>query len=223
MLDQADDSIEILRQIFSDHGIDLTVRDDWLVSTTQPYPPITVEIGSERLQDDQVVIQLDVLVALSAERMLVESFAGWGPTRSDAVARALHNFAVNSLHVLLGAFYVDAEEEQITVEEWRIGNASWTAYIGNFGTQSSAGQPPIPEALFPAIEGELKALRLTDETHWFRHYYANMGNGEVVSEALLDNELRKETSEALARLPWPTPDFFFSVRLFLVLRHHPTQ
>jgi len=44
----------------------------------------------------------------------------------------MQNFCVNSLHVLLAAFWQLNDSEQVTTEEWKISGKSYTAYYKGF-------------------------------------------------------------------------------------------
>src|SRR5262249_59846233 len=84
-------------------------------------------------------VQLDVRLEIAPGRTIIESFAGVGETREKAVADALHNFTVNSFHVLLAAFF-RSDDRQVSREEWVVGGRTSRVTIGNVGIR---GRPPV--------------------------------------------------------------------------------
>jgi len=208
---------DLLADLLEAHDLPAEVDRGWIF-TAEDTPPLSAEFFNQRQQESVYALQLDVRAGLADGRMLVESFAGWGPSLPDAATRAFANFAVNSLHVLLGAFF-RKPDDQILVEEWEIAGARWKAFIGNLGINARCGeQRSLPDSLFPTIERLIRSSRLDQDMHWFRFFYCNVGTGEVVTEALFDNESWQSGEEALRSLPWERADSYYSVREFLVLR-----
>ena len=54
--------------------------------------------------------------------------------------------------------------------------------------------------------------------NWFRTYFAHLPNGELVFEALHNNEDWKEGDNALKSINWKKSNTFYSVRNFIVAR-----
>lgn len=210
------DANTFLAELLASHDLPVQLEGGWAL-VSEYAPPLSAEFVNRRRQGSTELLQLDVRAALPDGRALVESFAGWGPSFPDAAARAYANFAVNSLHVLLGAFF-RPPDDQVRVEEWEIGGSRWKAFLGDFGIQAKAGELQPPDGLFPAIEQAIRQLPLDGDTHWFRFFYCNVGTGEVVSEALFDNEPWEAAAEAVRSLPWEKTEAYYSVREFLVLR-----
>ena len=131
---------------------------------------------------------------------------------------ALHNFTINSFHVLLAALWGKNDPEQVTTESWDVQGKWYTAYIGNFGCRSSEGVTPhIPHELFPEIEHAIKGESLTQDTHWFRFFFCNVA-GTYTHEALRDNEDWEAGFRCLESAAWLESKAYYSVRLFIVLR-----
>lgn len=131
--------------------------------------------------------RLDVDVLLEDERQLQEAFAGIG-SGEDGLQDALRNFASNSFHVLLSALWGQAEEDQVMVETWEIGERRFEVHIGNLGLRGAEGKaPPLPAGLFPSIERAIRTEPLDARLHWFRHFFCAFGNQRTV-EALFDNQ-----------------------------------
>lgn len=210
------DANSFLAELLTSHDLQPRPEAGWLV--VSPYaPPLSAEFVNRRQQGPTELLQLDIRAALPDGRFLVESFAGWGPSFPDAAARAYANFAVNSLHVLLGAFF-RPPDDQVTVEEWEIAGQRWKAFIGSFGIQSATPVAQPPEGLPPAVQQAIRQQSLSGNLHWFRFFYANTGAGEPVSEALFDNEPWEAGAAAVRSLPWESSPNYYSVRQFLVLR-----
>lgn len=161
--------------------------------------------------------RLDVDVLLEDERQLQEAFAGIG-SGEDGLQDALRNFASNSFHVLLSALWGQAEEDQVMVETWEIGERRFEVHIGNLGLRGAEGKaPPLPAGLFPSIERAIRAEPLDARLHWFRHFFCAFGNQRTV-EALFDNQPWEAGMQNLAALDWQDSQGYYSVRNFLMLK-----
>lgn len=202
---------EALSQLFDGHGIAHVVEGDWIAPNG--------ELPAMRAvwHPGDTTGRLDVHVVLPDKTIVEENFAGIGEGE-DGLNDGLANFTRNSFHVLLSALWGQADEEQVTVETWSIGDREYTAHIGNFGTRGSAGmQPPIPDGLFARLEAAIRAEPLAGHTHWFRFFFCNL-NGAFTVEALRDSEPWDVGEQALASAGWAAQDGYYSVRLFLMLR-----
>ncbi len=145
------------------------------------------------------------------------------PSPASAAARdglqdALRNFASNSFHVLLSALWGQAEEDQVMVETWEIGERRFEVHIGNLGLRGAEGKaPPLPAGLFPSIERAIRTEPLDARLHWFRHFFCAFGNQRTV-EALFDNQPWEAGMQNLAALDWQDSQGYYSVRNFLMLK-----
>jgi hypothetical protein len=175
-------------------------------------------IVREMSQGFGLSVQLDVQLEIAPGRTIVESFAGLGETRDKAGADALHNFTVNSFHVLLAAFF-HPDDQQVAREEWVAGSRRSRVTIGNVGVR---GTPPVQGeqlvAWFKRFEEKLKERPLEQGTHWVRLYYGQMQDRAVACEVLLDNQVWEELQSEMAAFDWPRGDAFYSVRVFLVMQ-----
>lgn len=161
--------------------------------------------------------RLDIQVLLEGGTLIEECFAGIGPN-DKAFGDALHNLMVNSLHVLLAALWDANDPQQVTTEQWTIGDKVFVARIGNFGTRAANGATPdVPQALFPALERAIRSEALTGGTHWVRVFFANL-DGCPTFEALLDNEPWENGLTCLKSTPWLAKDGYYSVRNFILLQ-----
>ena len=202
---------EAMLELMSAHGLDCELHDEWVV----PNGVLPAIRATWFPQENNGLLSVDAL--LGDNRLINECFAGLG-SGEDAVADAINNFVVNSLHVLLAALWDKKEDEQVTVEEWKIGNESYSAFIGGFGTRgSNENEIQIPDNLFEVIEGVVKSERPSEAISWFRFYFGNV-SGEQTFEALNNNEIWDEGLKALESVAWPQSDGFYSVRNFMILK-----
>jgi len=211
-----------LEPLLGGHGLETSRYKDWILVGGE-LPGISASCAAPVCKESGCSARLDVEVLVTPGRLLIESFGGSGTDGEGAIRNAFDNFCRSSLHVFLTAFWNRPDDDQVTVESWRTGGGSWRAVVGNFVRRSSGGESiPEPDGAFEAIEGALKSMRLEGDLHWVRTFYCNLGTGEIVIEALLDNETWEEGEAALRTLEWPTSERFYSVRnFFLIQRELP--
>ncbi len=199
-----------LKRLMEAHGLACATRDDWVLPNGQlPAMRALWHPGksSGRL-DIQVLVEKDVLIE--------ECFAGIG-SGEEGFHDALRNFMLNSLHVLLAAFWGKDDPDQVITETWQIAGNSFRAFIGNFGTRASAGyHAHVPHQLFPEIQSAITKQQLGPGLHWIRTFFCSI-RGEQTFEALLDNEEWLPGVECLKAIPWEETGGYYSVRNFLVL------
>ena len=165
---------EHLLELFQTHGIEAVLRDGWIA-----FPNHTMRANASIVRESEqhggMSVRLDVRLEIALGRIIVESFAGLGETRDEAVADALHNFTANSFHVFLAAFF-RPNDPQVTQEEWVIGGRTSRVTIGNMGIRGKlpAHSEHLP-GFFKRLEDKLKASPLRPGTHWVRLYYGQMG------------------------------------------------
>lgn len=200
-----------IEALLNAHGVSGIIENDWVVPNSQ-LPALRA-----LWHPGQSSGRLDVQALVGEGVLIEECFGGLGEGEA-ALQDALANFSVNSLHVLLAALWERNDPEQVATEQWEVNGKRYTAYIGNFGTRSSAGaHAHIPHDLFPAIESSIKAERLTGEIHWFRLFFGNVANS-FTFEALRDNETWDGGLRCLENAGWKREASYYSVRLFVVLR-----
>jgi hypothetical protein len=202
---------DLLSKLFEEHGVSSIIENEWVVPNNE-LPAIRAlwypgessgRLDVQALVQDQVVIE--------------ECFAGIGQG-DRALNDAMVNFSVNSFHVLLASLWNRNDSEQVTTEQWNVGNKRYTAFIGNFGTRSSEGvRPHIPSELFSQIAKAIQHETLTERLHWFRFFVGN-SSGEKTIEALRDNQPWEAGIDTLENAAWPSCQGYYSVRLFVVLR-----
>lgn len=203
--------LDDLRRMVEAHGLECAVDKGWLLPLGG-LPALRVA-----WHPGEASGRLDVHVLVRPGVLIEECFAGLGPGE-QGLRDAWHNFARNSLHVLLAAFWGKLDDDQVAIERWQIGSQPYDAYIGNFGTRATAGvQPPIPQHLFQAIVLAIQTTPLEQDLHWFR-FFVGSASGQLTFEALRDNEEWPAGLGCLRGLSWPAAQGYYSVRLFMVLR-----
>jgi hypothetical protein len=213
------DVTEHLDFLLRSHGVATERHGPTLVIPGTSYRA-EAEVVTDRVHAQAHSIQLDVRLQLSPDRCLIESFGGFGDTRTEAVGDAFSHFARGSFHVLLRSFLVLAsDDEQVTVESWSIDGTPRTVVIGNVLLRGRApGEVRNPTEWFDVLETAIRSSPLSPEAHWIRFYYAQSGGQELATEALLDNETWDYLVESMRAFPWPVSEAFYSARLFLVVQ-----
>jgi Family of unknown function (DUF6348) len=197
-------------QVLRDHGLNCVIENEWIVPNGA-LPALRAFWHPLNGQG-----RLDVHVLVREGVLIEECFAGVGQDE-EGLRSAVVNFSINSLHVLLAAFWGNNDPEQVATETWSIGGRVFTAHIGNFGTRSTDGMTPhIPDELFPRLAAAVCKEDLKAEFHWFRIFVGNV-KGDCTYEALLDNEVWDAGLGALRSVSWQQPQGYYSVRLFAVL------
>lgn len=161
--------------------------------------------------------RLDIRVLIEKGLTIEEHFAGVGQG-VDGFKDAMQSFAVNSLPVLLAAFWHKPYPDQVVYDRWQVGQREFEVFVGDFGTRSSKGvHAAIPNELFASIRRTVEREALTGDTHWVRTFFCNLA-GQQTFEALLDNEVWAAGADCLRANPWQASEGYHSVRNFMVLR-----
>lgn len=200
-----------LKRLMEAHGLACATENDWVVPNGQ-LPAIRALWYPGESNG-----RLDIHVLVEEGVLIEECFAGIGSGQAG-FRDGLQNFMLNSLHVMLAAFWGKDDPDQVVTETWQIGGKSFSAYIGNFGTRASAGcHAHVPHQLFPAIQSTITKQSISPGLHWIRTFFCSI-KGEPTFEALLDNEEWLPGVECLRSIPWEETSGYYSVRNFLVLR-----
>ena len=200
-------------QLLEAHDVDVTSENDWIVPNGTLPAIRCVWHEAPKKQTGR----LDVHVLIEQNKMIEESFAGIG-AGVPGLKDGFQNFAINSLHVLLAAFWDVSDNEQVLTEVWKFGSEEYKAFIGNFGIRGTGGgHLGVPENAFSFIENALKKTALSENVHWVRTFFCNIGK-ERIFESLLDNKDWRAGEKALKKVNWPESDGYYSVRNFIVLR-----
>jgi len=202
---------EFLSGLFKQHGISVTAEKEWVVPNNE-LPAIRAVWHPGESSG-----RLDVQILIQEKLVIEECFAGIGKGEA-ALKDALANFTINSFHVLLASLWNQNDPGQVTTEHWNIGNFSYIAFIGNFGTRSSEGiTPHIPHDLFDHIAKAIQRESLAERLHWFRFFVADLKGTRTV-EALKDNHPWEAGVATLETANLQPSTGYYSIRLFLVLR-----
>src|SRR5262245_54740563 len=120
---------EFLLELFQAHGVEAVAQEEWITFPDRKWKAAASIVRTLEQQAGKTV-QLDIRLEIARGRTIVESFAGVGETREKAVTDALHNFTVNSFHVLLAAFF-DSDDPHASQKEWVVGGRTSRVTIGN--------------------------------------------------------------------------------------------
>lgn len=204
----------LLGKLLEAHDIPVNPYGDWFLNGNTLPAIRCMWFRSESQKSGQ----LDLQVAVKDGVILNESVAGIGPNE-DALQDAFYNLNASSLHVFLAAFWNRIDLEHVTVEQIKIDDLIYTAYIGNFGLRASNdNHPGVPEGAVQRILDALKSSDIQNEYHWASCFYCDVGDGKRVHSALLDNVIWREGSAAIKSLPWENIDDYYSVRHFVILK-----
>ena len=209
----ADEVRQHLKALMKAEGVELSDYKDWLV-TDQALPAIRGnwihQIGNQEIG------RLDIQVLSDRERVIEESFAGLGAD-GERYADALQNFQLGSLHVLLSALW-SRPHESVVIQEWQSPQGRWTAHVGEFVSRClGPDEVSFPPDLLHVIRNTLMRTELARDVHWLRTFYCKPGGGDTVVEVLLDNEDWAAGKTAVSQAIWPSSDYYYSLRNFIVL------
>jgi hypothetical protein len=209
--------LEMVRAMFETHGV-----------AAVPIPgsgyiaagglAIGAEVFNEGRTPTGWSCQMDVRVVVPDGRVLIESFAGTGASRSDMFRDAFESFTRSSFHVILRGLIRNERDDQVDVERWTIDDVQYDAFIGGV---TSRGTPPggrPPTAWFEPFEAAVRSAHLDGDLHWIRVYYAQMKHETMAVEVLLDNEPWETVAREVAAIAWPHVEQFYSARFFMILR-----
>ncbi len=170
-------------------------------------------------------VQVDYYVrhpALAAPRLL-ESFAGYGDTWSDAIKQTIQKFERGSLHVLIAGL-LDPSSCTDQVDWEPLGDAAG-AYELCLGGQLQVIGPAEPPLLGPFLDELKRALAASPpwpaeessgakKAHGLRVFVAHDGTQLMGYEVLVDSETWEAGQALLTQRDWRTGDESWGVRWF---------
>lgn len=218
---------EQLLEILGQYGLRFEKVEDYYFEKGV-FPGIAAQAFEMERFESFVVVQVDVHLLLPNNRF-VESFVGQGTTPEEAVFDALEQFQVNVLHTLIMAFWDDAQrvENGIGTDIWEINGHRWQAVISNFGYRGEAAVDDVIEdldSLYDTIVGNIRALPLEEDIYAVRTVQTNIGNGKMVTEALINNEEFFELEKEVSNLGWKRLEEYYTLRnLVIVMKLHPEE
>jgi hypothetical protein len=183
------------------------------------FPGIASQAFEMERFEESVVIQLDIHVLLPNQGF-VESFVGHSSTVEEALAECFEQFEVNVLHTLIVAFWDNAKkiDNGIGTDVWDINGSSWQVVVSNYGYR---GEQPIEDivtdSMFAEVEKIMKSMPLEKDIYAVRTVQTNVGNGEQITEALINNDDSPVLEKAISNLDWKVVDSYYTVRNFILL------
>jgi uncharacterized protein DUF6348 len=210
------DLTSTLRALLESHGIATgvnTAGDIAMGSSLRLSPSVVSSLD----KPSGKLIQVDVRAQspMLGDKLLIESFAGYGADESNAALQALEKFSESSLHVLLTVFLGEGPHtNQIEWETWKSGDKQWRVCLGPLLLQHSAHIEIRYGEFLDQIKEKLLA-ELSDGLHWLRVYFMKNGSDRIGSESLLDNTDWIEGRRLVDSWSWP--DGTYSARQFLIL------
>ncbi|PTR32571.1 hypothetical protein C8J98_105124 [Luteibacter sp. OK325] len=203
-----------LTDLFAEHGVELEPDEDWLLTEGDDYPALR---GIWHEGKDGGMGRLDLDIVLDEERTIEESFGGIGSGKIGC-RDALDSFARNDFYVVLAACWHTVNKSKLAVRELTAGVHRFNAYIGDFTLRGEKDAPmEIPEDGLSALEAAISTAPLTNDVHWIRVFYGNVGDGKSQVEVLLDNEPWAAGHKAIASVEWPQHERYYSLRNFIAL------
>lgn len=212
------DATSTLRDILAAHGVETKAEADGWLSTNGSYPVCRAYTDDPQTINGIYRIRLDVEVALSSDRLIIESFTDIGADPNTAFRASLEGFCSGSLHVMLSALWGVSDPDQVLFDVCKGGKPEWTVHLGNLFCKAEHGlDAPLPDDLMTKFENLLQIAELEPIVHWGRIYYANMPDSDNIVEVLLDNELWPLGESAIRAVSWPQLHTFYSTRLFWIM------
>lgn len=212
------------------HGLDCRLDGGWIVVDGALISVRGLGDPKPFVCGETVTAAVHVQLSLPDGRLLTESFASTGTDVDEAAQSALRKFALNSLHVILAAFFGREERGHVDVDTWELGGRRWKVFIGNYGVEVSPAPgrklPNVdpaslcPQSLAPTIKS-LVTSRADEEhvTHWMRVFVPQVDGNKDGIEVLWDGRPWPDARPILAALDWPAYPGYYSVRNFIVLKN----
>jgi hypothetical protein len=165
-----------------------------------------------------ITLQLQAHAVELRGKPVVETFAGAGSSRDEAVADAFGKLVTGSLHTLLEALTSHrCTEGQDNIARWARKDSAWQVFSGPTLAQHHDGLT-LGDA-YPAFLAALSRRFLEmapPGPHWIRVFVACYNGQLQGSDVLLDNEPWEDAERLLRAQPWATTQGFQSMRQFLL-------
>lgn len=174
--------------------------------------------------DHRLVLEIYVFSALLNTQPVIESFAGFGDTREQALNQAFAKFLGGVFHMLIeGLADHVCDNMQAEVEIWRRNRASWKFWRNNVSWKIYGG-PVISQATtelcsltrgYPAFYAQLEKLftaSVPPGSHFVRTFLAGLNGTLISAEVLLDNEVWPEGENLAVRQDWDYGDGYQAIR-----------
>lgn len=209
---------ETLDALLFEHG--LTVRREGSLCVLESGETFEPLVFPRELTRGRATLQLDVRARAPAlgERVVIESFAGFGTTIDDAIRDAFDKFVLGSFHVILAGLVRETlGGQQIEWETWKGSAGAWRVCVGPLVVLYQPMDGLHLSDWMDTLQELVRSAELSRESHWIRTFFAASGGETVGCEVLLDNETWPEAERRLADRAWPPSEASYGVRLFLWL------
>ena len=203
-----------LQRMYSDHGATARRVGNWIVVDGGAVLA-RAAVFNERAEPGKCVFQADFVAVTQGVTPIIESFAGFGKDRHEALLFACKGFQDSSFHPIFNAI-LKRECTHVDVEHWVIGGVKRKVTMGMLrvvGAFPAAASPMVVEA----VEDGLKNHDLPAGTHAVRLFYSHNADSPPVVEFLIDGEPVTGIQDGLRQHDWPGGTDFYSVRLFLIV------
>lgn len=150
-------------------------------------------------------VQVDFVVAHPALAVpqLLESFAGFAETWSDALKQTIVKFERSSLHVLIAGLLDRGEcADQVEWEPLGDSQGRFEVCMGGQLQTFGSGKAPLLGAFIDELKAALREVPLTRAAHGLRVFLAWDGKALNVVEVLLDNEAWAPGEQLAAARDW---------------------
>jgi hypothetical protein len=164
---------------------------------------------------DEVMAQVDFVIRHPrlAPEVLVESFAGWGPTWREALSLAVARFERASLHPIIAGLLDRAEGgDQVSWMPYEHPDGPFEVCLGGVQTMFAQEASTMP-ALWPVFDA-LKELSLSRRVHGLRLFLSYRDGVLDVNEVVLDNEPCPAGQEAAAAVESDVAAGYVTIRVF---------
>lgn len=220
---------EYLLEVLRSHGIQAQHFGEW-VALDETGPALRGLSFINSKHENQVIIQLDIQVALPDGRLLVESFGAFGESENKALLIGFNKFLKNSFHTIISVFFNYKLDEQIELEQWTLRGETWNLYINgmtievgpqpeNNGNDAEIPEFKPPENLISTLEPIAEQCNIENaDLHWFRGYVFVQDGKVTTIETLWDGMVWSEATKLLEKMEWPPYQGRYSMRIFLILQ-----
>ena len=211
---KAELTTEWLKELFKSEGFESEIYEDWVIPNGSDY----AMKGYWYPEATETTGQLTIEVFINSEIIMIESFSGQGDTTHERLKQAFASFVYHDFSVLLEAIW--AKNSGVTTELWEVGTEKFTAYIGNKGiiNYDKTKELIIPNSYFERLKNLIVNEPLTQETHWFTLFYANLNGLDNYAEILKDNQKLMSSAEKFKKLNWQRSNSYYAVRQFVILK-----
>lgn len=214
-LANSEDATKVFLALFQGHGLPCGFKNGWIVGDSGCLVA-QARVFTHSQTPALCSIQLDLEVKLPSGTSILESCAGLGGSLHSAIGDAIKNLCDGSFHVLFSAF-TGQSCSHCEIETWEINGRSRRVFIGPMvARMMPAGELPSTD-WFSEMTQDIKKAHPAHGLHWVRLYHAESPNANPTSEVLLDNQEWPELQNRMASYSWPKKNYFYSVRIFLVI------